>query len=96
VATKTAAYTVTTSDTALLGDATTAAFTLTMMAANAVKAGRRFIFKKIDNSVNAVTVAATGTDKIDGAASLALAMRYQAVELMSDGSSNWVIIASYS
>lgn len=88
-ATVTAAYTIdaTNKQTVVLGDATSAAFNVTLPAA---ASGRTVIVKKIDASANAVTVVpASGT--IDGAANHALATQYDAVRLVSDGT-NWFVI----
>jgi hypothetical protein len=88
--TKSANYTLTSSDSVVVGDASGGAFTLTLPAANSVPAGRQFRFKKKDNVVgNNLTVAAAGSDTIDGATSFVLNIQYQSVTLVSDGSSNW-------
>lgn len=89
-ATKTAAYTVLTTDVVLLGDATTAAFTFTLPTAVG-KTGRVWYFKKIDSSANAVTVDGNGAETIDGAATYALNAQHDAILIISDGT-NWRIL----
>lgn len=91
VATKTAAYTITGTDDVILGDATSAAFSLTLpTAASASTRTRPLIIKKIDSSANAVTIDGDGTETIDGATTAVLQYRYQAISLVSDGT-NWHI-----
>lgn len=68
-------------------DATDGAVTITLPAAD--ESSMRLSIKKIDSSANAVTVAAAGSDTIDGAATKSLASQYDAVEVVSDGSSAW-------
>lgn len=73
-----------------LADATSGAFTITLPSAQAVPA-MRVGAKKTDATANAVTVAASGSDVIDGAASYPLTVQYQSVTLMSDGGNWWVL-----
>jgi hypothetical protein len=88
VRTKTTTYTALAGD-VLLCDATGGAFTVTLPAAAGVT-GQSISVKKTDASANAVTVDGNGAETIDGAATLALATRYAAVTLWSDGSNWWV------
>lgn len=90
IITKTAAYTLVEGDDVTLGNATGAAFTVTLPKA-ALFSGRQFIVKKTDASANAVTIDGDGTETIDGAATVALAVQYQSVTVLSDGS-NWHLI----
>jgi hypothetical protein len=91
VANKTAAYTVTATDSVVTGDATSAAFTVTLPTAVGIT-GRHYTIKKIDSSANAVTVGTTSSQTIDGAATYALSTRWQFVTVVSDGA-NWIIAA---
>lgn len=50
--------------------------------------------KKVDGGANAVTVAKSGTDKIDGADSFVITAQYKYVRLRSDGGGNWYIFGS--
>ena len=47
--------------------------------------------KKIDSSVNAVTIDPNSSETIDGAATVALAGQYDAITAVSDGT-NWIIV----
>jgi hypothetical protein len=90
--TTTATLTVTTSPVNYC-DTTTEAFTVTLPAANAI-GGQILILKKIDVNANTVTIAAAGTDKIDGNATYSLATQYKYVTLLSDGTSKWNVIGN--
>ena len=74
----------------VLADATGGAFAVTLPPA-AELPGWPFRVKKVDASANAVTVTASGTDLIDGAATYALAVQYQSVTIQSTGT-GWVIL----
>jgi hypothetical protein len=90
--TKTGAYTAAVNDHVILGNATTAAFQVTLpTAVNVAGAGQVFVIKKIDASANAVTVGTTSSQTIDGAATKVLSAQYDKVMVMSDNA-NWVII----
>lgn len=78
-----------TSNSVLIVDASGGAKTVNLPAATSPK---EFIIKKLDSSVNAVTVNRAGSDVIDGATSYALVVQYQALDIISDGSGNWNII----
>jgi hypothetical protein len=86
-----ATITATTAGNIRLCDATSAAFAVTLPAAN-VSSGREFIIKKIDASANAVTVTRAGTDTIDGATTYALSTQHAFVTIISDGTA-WRIVA---
>lgn len=53
--------------------------------------GRAVVFKKVDASLNAVTLAADGADLIDGAATLAITTQYLAYHVVADSNGWWVI-----
>jgi hypothetical protein len=91
-AAKTSAYTVTAADDGRLirGDATSAGFTITLLAAATAGSAFRVGIKKIDSSANAVTVDGNSTETIDGAANHVLGSQYETVWLICDGS-NWHI-----
>ncbi|MDP3787375.1 MAG: hypothetical protein Q8R05_07535, partial [Candidatus Omnitrophota bacterium] len=76
VVAKTAAYTATTSDMVITGDGTAAAFSITLPAASG-NTGRSYTIKKIDSSVNAVTVDPNLAETIDGAATYALSAQWK-------------------
>lgn len=87
--------TVTTTDQATINDyslwcdATAAAFTETLPAANTCKNGQMIAATKIDSSANAVTVKGSGTDTVNGAASIALSAAGSTAILITDGVSKW-------
>lgn len=94
ISTVTAAYTLVATDKTILANATTGAFAVTLPAASSVVSGRPYTVKKIDSSANAVTLTASGADKIDGAAIYALGVQYQYAAVESDGVSNWWIVGN--
>ena len=70
---------------ALMVDASAGGITITLPEASLAA---RIIVKKIDSSVNAVTVATPGSETIDSAASLTISTQNGAYSLISDGT-NW-------
>ena len=84
VATKTANYTALQSDDVLLGDATSGAITITLPTAVG-NTGEVFHIKKIDSSVNAVTIATTSSQTIDGALTQPILTQYQNITVVSNG-----------
>lgn len=84
VATKTANYTALQSDDVLLGDATSGAITITLPTAVG-NTGEVFHIKKIDSSVNAVTIATTSSQTIDGALTQPILFQYQTITIVSNG-----------
>ena len=92
ISTKTAAYTATATDYTILANATTAAFSVTLPAS---VAGQIYIIKKIDSSVNAVTVATTTSQTIDGVTTRVLPNQYDSLTVIGDGT-NWYQINATS
>ena len=90
ISAKTGAYTILTSDQIVTGDATSAAFTITLPTAVS-KDGQTFTIKKIDASAYAVTVGTTSSQTIDGSTTYSLPTRYKYVTVVSDGA-NWIIV----
>jgi hypothetical protein len=89
--TQTSSYTVTSTDTVVFADATSANVTITLPAASGV-AGYRFYIKRIDSAANhTVSVARTGTDTIDGMTSFTLDLQYTAFGVVSNGTA-WYIL----
>jgi hypothetical protein len=74
-------------------DATSGAVTMTLETAVGCD-GRRHLFKKSDASGNAVTIACTGGQTIDGAATATLATQYSTLAVISNGT-NWFAFAGY-
>jgi hypothetical protein len=76
VSTKTADYTLTATDFVILVDSTGGNVTITLPAAS-TSIGLVFRIKRIDASVNGVTISRAGADTIDGATSTALLTQYE-------------------
>jgi hypothetical protein len=89
VVSKTTTYTLTALDSVVRADASGGAFTLTLPTAVGCT-GRQYWLKKIDSSANAVTIATTSSQTIDGASTYSLATQYAHVLLISDGA-NWMV-----
>ncbi len=87
---KTANYTLTSSDSVITIDASGGARTITLPTAVGVT-GRQYTIKKIDTSSNAVTLATSNAETIDGSSTIKLYGQYQYRTLISDGT-NWSII----
>lgn len=64
---------------------------ITLPAAS-VKQGHIFIIKKIDSSINIVTIKPDGADTIDLAALATLTLQNESKSIQSDGISNWDVI----
>jgi len=90
VATKTANYTALQSDDIIRGDATSGAITITLPTAVG-NTGEVFHIKKIDSSVNAVTIATTSSQTIDGVTTQTLGVQYKNLTVVSNGS-GWDIL----
>lgn len=73
----------------ITGDATSAAFTVTLLPAATAGSGFKIFLKKIDASTNAVTIAANGAETIDGVNTAVLSLQYAEYQLVSDGT-NWL------
>ena len=87
-----AAYTAKADDHVILADATSGAFAVTLpVASRALR--MEVTVKRVNGGGNAVTIARSGADTIDGAASVSLGSQYASRTLISDGSV-WHIIAS--
>lgn len=80
-------YTGTSTDNIFLLDATSAPFTVTMPNVSTVS-GRAYLFKKLDNTANAVTV--TGNATFDGSLSYQVTGQYSYSSLVSDGT-KWLL-----
>lgn len=77
-------------DYTILADATTGAINVPLPIASTVPR-RIYVIKKIDASVNLVTVSASGGDFIDGSATFPMSVQWQSVTVQSNGT-NWFII----
>lgn len=82
-------YTVKGSEDIILADATAGAITVTLPDATANKNLAIYV-KKTDSGGNAVTVATSLSQTIDGASTVSLAAQYATTTLVSDGA-NWIV-----
>lgn len=90
VRTVTASSNVLGTDYLILADATAGAVTIALPKA-ADSLGRILTVKKLDASVNAVTLDGDGTETIDNAATVAITTQYGSVRLLCDGLAWWRI-----
>lgn len=90
IATKTSNYTIVISDGIILGDTTSANFTITLPDATTCK-GKEYTIKKIDSTDNYMTVNTIGGQTIDGVSPMYIGMPNSSYQLRSDGT-NWRII----
>lgn len=90
VAAKTAAYTLTATDSVVTADATGGAFTLLLPTAVGIT-GRQYTIKRLNAGANTVTVDANGAQTIDVALTYVLTVQFQTVRVVSDGA-NWIVV----
>lgn len=86
-------YTPTYTNQAVMVDASSAPVTVTLPTAVG-NLGFRTSIKKTDSTANAVTVATTGSQLIEGASTRVISVQYQSLDFISDGS-NWVVNSSF-
>ncbi|WP_447979093.1 hypothetical protein [Candidatus Nitrospira bockiana] len=84
VATKTGAYTLTTSDKVILCDASAGGFTLTLPPVTG-NTGVFFIIKKTDSSANTCTVDGNASETIDDGLTAAITIQYNSISIVTDG-----------
>lgn len=89
--TKTANYTVTTSDRLIYANTGGGSITLTLPAAAAPNANTVFSFVKT-SAANTLTVQRAGTDTLDGGTSVSLTALNARLDVVSDGISAWVSV----
>jgi hypothetical protein len=73
-------------------DATSGNVTVTLPAASTAfgsSVGIHYIFKRIDNSGNTITISRAGSDTIDGGTSITLTTQYEVKELQCSSTSTW-------
>ena len=88
IATKSNDYTLLLFDYAILCNASSGSFSITLPSASTCT-GKTYVIKKIDSSSNSVTIA--GDVNIDGNLTLVIATQYDSVTVICDGE-NWFII----
>lgn len=92
----TAAYTATLVDQIILANATGGGITVTLPDATLIGTlNRQYTVKKTDSSANAITIATTASQTIDGASTQSLGTQYMDITVVSDGS-NWQVMQSPS
>jgi hypothetical protein len=74
----------------LLADATTGNIVLDLPPA-ATNSGALVTVKKLDSSVNTVTVEGNGAETVEGVANKVLTAQYETLRIMCDGTSWWII-----
>lgn len=87
----TAAYTVQ-DETVILADATGAPFSVTLPPSDETGINRHVHIKRLNAGGNSVTVAAAGSDTIDGAATNVLSAQYNSIHVLADGAGAWHIL----
>lgn len=90
VNTKTSSYTLTSADDVILGDANSAAFTLSLPAA-ASNEGKIFHIKKVDSTFNAITIDPNSSETVDGSTTTTVNTQNENLQIISDGS-NWKVL----
>lgn len=89
IGTKSSNYTMQASDSFIFADATSGSFTITLPAASTATGHEIFIYRA-DGSGNTLTISRTGTDLINGSASVTLSTSGKYIRLISL-SNNWII-----
>lgn len=77
-------------------DATNGVITITLPTAATVGSGWAVQIRKSDTSANLVTISCSGTDLINGVATLPLAVQHQSFILFSLGGTNWGVVAGFN
>ena len=89
---KTTTYAILLTDFAIICDATSAGFTVTLPDATSTGISRKmYAIKKSDSTANIVTVATTSAQTIDGASGTTLTQQNEVIFLQSDGT-NWQLL----
>lgn len=89
VVSKTSAYTILATDSVILADSNSAAFTLTLPTAVGIT-GKTYTIKKTDSSANKVTIDGNGSEEIDGQTTIELLAENDFIRVVSDGT-GWKI-----
>jgi len=90
ITTKTANYSISSTDSVVLCDATGGSLTVTLPSAAGIS-GRQYSIKRTSSGANTVTLATQSGETIDGAATRSLAAQYQSATVVSDGTNWWVV-----
>lgn len=73
-------------------DTTASGFTVTLPAITPQSTGTSIVVKKVSSDTRPVTIVRSGTNLIDGETSIELATPRGSVQLVSDGTSNWLAV----
>lgn len=87
---KTTTYTILNTDRVITANAAGGAFTLTLPTASGIN-GRVLQIKKIDSTINVVTIDGNSSETIDGSLTKKLCTQYESITLVSDGT-NWLVL----
>lgn len=86
-------YSILTTDYTLLVNAVGGPVTVTLPLASTLHlSGKIYNVKKTDSSANAVTVATSGADTIDGSATFVLSFANQSVTMQGGGTTQWYVL----
>jgi hypothetical protein len=91
ILTKTSTYTATITDSTILCDATTGSMTINLPAVSGVTR-RQYVIKKIDSSVNTVTIDPNASETIDGATTYVLSAQWASAHIQTNGTA-WYVLA---
>jgi len=83
-------YAATEDDEVLLCDASGSQMTISIPAADAVP-GKFYYIKKIDSSNNAIIIDPDGTETLDDQETISIAVQYECLKIVSDGTEWWII-----
>lgn len=87
---KTTAYTLTTADEVVTGDATSAAFTFSLPTAVG-NTGKVFHIKRLNAGANVITIDGFGSENIDGSPTYQLTAQWESVTIVSN-STYWFVL----
>lgn len=73
-------------------DPTAAGFVVNLPAAGAGNSGQKILVKNVSGSLNVVTLTPSAGQTIDAAATFAMNQAFEAVTLVSDGGTNWMVM----
>lgn len=76
-------------------NATSGVITITLPSAATVGSGWAVQIRKSDSSANLVTISRAGSDTINGATTLSLAVQHQSLILFSLGGTSWGVVAGF-
>lgn len=83
-------YTANDSERSIMCDCTSGAITVNLPALSGIT-NRIYVIKKIDNSINAVTIDGSGSETIDGITTNTISSQYNSITLQA-GASEWHLI----